>query len=80
LAITSETPDFDKFMAMLVMPNVVLETLVDSERTPKNWIDHHAGLPLRFTQRTSRSISVEAWLSAGTGTRTSASTQLPTDG
>lgn len=46
LAFTAETPDFDKFMAMLIMPNVVLDTLVDPERTPKHpltkWIDHHA--------------------------------------
>jgi hypothetical protein len=46
LAITAETPDFDKFMAMLIMPNVVLDTLVDPERTPKHplakWVDHHA--------------------------------------
>jgi hypothetical protein len=46
LAITAETPDVDKFMAMLTMPNVVLDTLVDPERTPKHpltkWVDHHA--------------------------------------
>jgi hypothetical protein len=46
LAITAETPDFDKFMAMLIMPSVVLDTLVDPERTPKHplakWVDHHA--------------------------------------
>jgi hypothetical protein len=46
LAITDETPDFEKFMAMLIMPNVVLDQLVDPERTPKhpltNWVDHHA--------------------------------------
>lgn len=46
LGITAETPDFDKFMAMLSMPNVVLDTLIDTERTPKhplmNWVDHHA--------------------------------------
>lgn len=46
LGITAETPDFDKFMAMLIMPNVVLNTLVDPERTPKHpltkWVDHHA--------------------------------------
>ncbi|WP_409180128.1 hypothetical protein F9C11_26815 [Amycolatopsis sp. VS8301801F10] len=46
LAITADTPDFDKFMAMLTMPNVVLDTLVDPERTPKHalakWVDHHA--------------------------------------
>ncbi|MGH3627870.1 MAG: hypothetical protein ACRDRL_10585 [Sciscionella sp.] len=46
LAITAETPDFDKFMAMLIMPNAVLDTLVDPEHTPKHpltkWVDHHA--------------------------------------
>jgi hypothetical protein len=46
LSITAETPDFDKFMAMLIMPNVVLDTLVAPERTPKHpltkWVDHHA--------------------------------------
>lgn len=46
LGITEETPDFEKFMAMLTMPNVVLDRLVDPERTPKHpltkWVDHHA--------------------------------------
>lgn len=46
LSITAKTPDFDKFMAMLIMPNVVLDTLVDPERASKHaqtkWIDHHA--------------------------------------
>jgi hypothetical protein len=46
LGITDETSDFDKFMAMLTMPNVVLDMLVDPERTPKHpltkWVDHHA--------------------------------------
>lgn len=46
LGITAEMPDFDKLMAMLIMPNVVLDTLVDPERTPKHpltkWVDHHA--------------------------------------
>lgn len=46
LGITDETPDMDKFMAMLTMPNVVLDTLIDPERTPKHplkkWVDHHA--------------------------------------
>jgi hypothetical protein len=46
LGITDETPDMDKFMAMLTMPNVVLDVLVDPERTPKHpltkWVDHHA--------------------------------------
>jgi hypothetical protein len=46
LGITEQTPDMDKFMAMLTMPNVVLNSLVHPERTPKNplteWVDHHA--------------------------------------
>lgn len=46
LAIAAETPDVDKFMAMLIMPSVVLDTLVDPERIPKHpltkWVDHHA--------------------------------------
>lgn len=46
LGITDQTPDFDKFMTMLIMPNVVLDMLVDPERTPKHpltkWVDHHA--------------------------------------
>lgn len=46
LSITDETSDFDKFMAMLIMPNVVLDTLLDPERAPKHpltkWVDHHA--------------------------------------
>jgi len=46
LGTTAETPDIDKFMAMLTMPNVVLDTLVGPERTPKHpltkWVDHHA--------------------------------------
>jgi hypothetical protein len=46
LGITDGTADIDKFMAMLIMPNVVLDMLVDPERTPKHpltsWVDHHA--------------------------------------
>ncbi|WP_235735344.1 hypothetical protein [Nocardioides alcanivorans] len=46
LGITDETPDQDKFMAMLTMPNVLLSMLVEPEQTPKHplttWIDHHA--------------------------------------
>ncbi|HEY3685105.1 MAG TPA: hypothetical protein VGL93_18880 [Streptosporangiaceae bacterium] len=46
LGITEKTPDMDKFMAMLTTPNVVLDVLVDPERTPKHpltkWVDHHA--------------------------------------
>jgi hypothetical protein len=37
--------DGDKFMAMLTMPCVVLDLLVDPERAPKHqlvkWVDHH---------------------------------------
>jgi hypothetical protein len=46
LGITDETPDMDQFMAMLTMPNVVLDLLIDPERTPKHpltkWVDRHA--------------------------------------
>jgi hypothetical protein len=46
LGIADDTPDQDKFMAMLTMPNVLLSMLVDPEQTPKHplttWIDHHA--------------------------------------
>lgn len=45
LAASAESPDIDRFMAMLTMPNVVLSTLVDPEPTPKHpltkWVDHH---------------------------------------
>ena len=45
LGISAATPDLDKFMAMLIMPNVVLNTLVHPEPTPKHpltkWVDHH---------------------------------------
>lgn len=48
LGITEETPDLDKFMAMLTMPNVILDVLVDPERIPKNpltkWVTHHAAI------------------------------------
>lgn len=48
LGITDETPDMDKFMAMLTMPSVILDTLVDPERVPKNpsakWVTHHAAI------------------------------------
>lgn len=36
LGVTGETPDYDKFMAMLTMPNVMLSMLVDPEQTPKH--------------------------------------------
>lgn len=46
LGISDETPDADKFLAMLTMPNVLLSMLVDPEQMPKHplttWIDHHA--------------------------------------
>lgn len=45
LGISDEMPDADKFMAMLTMPCVVLDQLVDPERVPKHqlakWVDHH---------------------------------------
>jgi hypothetical protein len=48
LGITDETPDLDKFMAMLTMPSVLLDVLVDPERIPKNplteWVTHHAAI------------------------------------
>lgn len=46
LGISDEMPDIEKFMTMLTMPNVVIDTLVNPERTPKDplgaWVDHHA--------------------------------------
>lgn len=46
LSINAETPDHDMFRAMLTMPNVVLDTLIDPERTPKHplteWVDRNA--------------------------------------
>ena len=52
LGITDETPDIDKFMAMLTMPNGILDVLIDPERTPKHpltkWVNHHA----RITSQT----------------------------
>lgn len=48
LGITDDTPDLDKFMAMLTMPSVILDVLVDPERIPKNpltqWVTHHAAI------------------------------------
>ena len=48
LGITEDTPDIDKFMAMLTMPSVILDVLVDPERIPKNpltkWVTHHAAI------------------------------------
>lgn len=48
LGITDETPDVDKFMAMLTMPSVILDVLIDPERMPKNlvskWVTHHAAI------------------------------------
>lgn len=48
LGITDETPDLDKFMAMLTMPSVILDVLIDPERTPKDpltkWVTHHAAI------------------------------------
>ena len=51
LGISDEMPDADKFLAMLTMPCVVLDALVDPERAPKHeladWVDHH----LRITDQ-----------------------------
>lgn len=48
LGITDETSDLDKFMAMLTMPSVILDVLIDPERMPKNplmkWVTHHAAI------------------------------------
>lgn len=48
LGITDETPDLDKFMAMLSMPSVILDVLIEPERMPKNpltkWVTHHAAI------------------------------------
>lgn len=48
LGITDETPDLDKFMAMLTMPGVILDLLIDPERMPKGplmkWVNHHAAI------------------------------------
>lgn len=48
LSITDETSNMDKFMAMLTMPSVVLDALIDPERVPKNpltkWVAHHAAI------------------------------------
>jgi hypothetical protein len=46
LGISDEMPDADKLLAMLRMPCVVLDALVDPERAPKKhelaeWVDHH---------------------------------------
>jgi hypothetical protein len=46
LGITEESSTIDKFMAMLTMPNVILDTLINPELMPKDpltkWITHHA--------------------------------------
>lgn len=48
LGITKDTPDLDKFMAMLTMPSVILDVLIDPERLPKDsltrWVTHHAAI------------------------------------
>lgn len=45
LGISDEMSDADKFLAMLTMPCVVLDALIDPERAPKHqlakWVDHH---------------------------------------
>ncbi|WP_052667159.1 hypothetical protein [Nitriliruptor alkaliphilus] len=48
LGITEDTTDLDKFMAMLTMPSVILDVLIDPERIPKHpftkWVTHHAAI------------------------------------
>lgn len=48
LGITEQTPDLDKFMAMLTMPSVILDVLIDPDRMPKDpltkWVTHHAAI------------------------------------
>jgi hypothetical protein len=48
LGISDETPDLEKFMAMLTMPSVILDVLTEPERMPKNpltkWVTHHAAI------------------------------------
>lgn len=45
LSITDETPNIDKFMAMLTMPSVILSQLIDPKTIEKdpitNWVRHH---------------------------------------
>jgi len=52
LGITDETSDLDKFMAMLTMPSVILDVLIDPERMPKNplmkWVTHHAAITAKI--------------------------------
>lgn len=46
LGIIDQTPDLNKFMAMLTMPSVILDILVHPDRMPKDtptkWVTHHA--------------------------------------
>jgi len=48
LGITDETSDLDKFMAMLTMPSVILDLLIDPDRIPKDpltrWVTHHSAI------------------------------------
>jgi len=48
LGITEQTPEIDKFMAMLTMPSVILDVLIDPDRMPKDpltkWVTHHAAI------------------------------------
>jgi hypothetical protein len=48
LGIAKKTSDRDKFMAMLTMPSVILDILVDPDRIPKDpltkWVTHHASI------------------------------------
>lgn len=52
LSIADETPDIDKLMAMLTMPNVVLDVLIDPGTLQKDpllkWIDHHTRITARI--------------------------------
>lgn len=52
LGITNQTPDLDKFMAMLTMPSVILDLLIDPDRIPKDpltrWVTHHAAITARI--------------------------------
>ncbi len=45
LSITDETPNIDKFMAMLTMPSVILSQLIDPKKLEKDpitkWVRHH---------------------------------------
>lgn len=52
LGVTADIPESDIFMAMLTMPNVILDVLVEPERTPKDplekWTEHHRKITARI--------------------------------